>query len=256
MGSLDLSGAVAAPDQISLCPHSTASYAWHVESRAKALIARQCRNKRCHHCAALLRRVLVARITAAKPSTFITLTSRHDVDKATALETITRANGRLWPWIRRHYGEAEYVRILEWCNDGYPHLHCLARMPFVPQHELSRRWKQLTGAVVVDIRKAHGRSARYVAKYVAKHTADTTRWTRQTISASRAFFNRDTAPSEFANWEDMPISITDKANEIADRWALHRLKPGVYWLFDREPGDELPAELQRASVPHSCSPAD
>lgn len=253
MGSLDISGAVAQPGDIRLCPHSTTSYAWHVESHAKALIARQCRNKRCPHCAAILRRVLVARITAARPSTFLTLTSRHDVDLQTALATITRANGRLWPWIRRHYGPAEYVRILEWCRDGYPHLHCLARMPFVPQRAIAAKWRALTGAVVVDIRKAHGRSARYVAKYVAKHTADTSRWTRQTISASRGFFDRDTRPSEFCNWEDRPCHIRDAAARLNDQWALHRLKPGVYWIFDREPGDELPSELQHPSVQASCN---
>jgi hypothetical protein len=191
-----------------------------------------------------MRRALIARITQAKPTKFVTLTCRHEGSPQERLRQITAANSRLWQWIRTNYGPAEYVRIIEWCNDGYPHLHLLARMPYVPQPKLSAKWAGLTKAVVVDIRKAHGRSTHYVAKYVTKHTRDAQAWTRQTISASRGFWQDEPFSDEFIGFHGKPESIFVTAAQLDEQYAVVRLRRGVYWLWDRQPGDELPEELQ------------
>ena len=61
--------------------------------------------------------------------------------------------------------------MFEKTKTGWPHLHILCRMPYVPQAWLSRRMGELIDSPVVDIRALHNvrKAAAYVAKYIAKH---------------------------------------------------------------------------------------
>ena len=83
------------------------------------------------------------------------------------------ALNRLVKRLRRRYPAApiQFIAVWERHRSGYPHLHLLARAPYIPQPVLSAMWRDLTGAPIVDIRpssSSHG-SARYIAKYLTKH---------------------------------------------------------------------------------------
>lgn len=241
--SLDNKPAVSTPAKIVLCPYARTSHAYHLETRECALIARACRRKKCQVCADTARKILVRRITDAAPERFITLSVRHEGDPQESLNTCTHQFRRLIQTLRRRHGPMEYVRIIEYCVDGYPHLHILQRGPYIPQRELSELWSHYTGATVVDIRKAHGRSTRYVAKYISKATADQSQWNRQTVSASRGFWRDKPWFTEFIAFWEVPEPLTTYAAKLAAHHAIVRLRPGVYWMWERSPGDELPEEL-------------
>lgn len=70
--------------------------------------------------------------------------------------------------MRRH--SVEFLAVVEAQKNGNPHLHIMARCPYVPQSWLSARTAALIAAPVVDIRdvKETRKLANYVAKYCGK----------------------------------------------------------------------------------------
>jgi hypothetical protein len=64
----------------------------------------------------------------------------------------------------------EFLAVFEETLKGEPHLHIVARAPYIPQRWLSEQMAELIQAPIVDIRKVNSAvgAARYVAKYVAK----------------------------------------------------------------------------------------
>jgi hypothetical protein len=68
------------------------------------------------------------------------------------------------------YDRLDYLVVLEATQRGEPHLHILLRGNYIPQKWISEQWQQITGAFVVDIRRADGDMAvsAYIAKYVGK----------------------------------------------------------------------------------------
>lgn len=109
-----------------------------------------------------------------QPTTFITLT----VNPATNETKDARAQALSNAWkivvkrARRKWTKApiEYLAVFEETKKGEPHLHILARAPFIPQQWLSEQMRELISAPIVDIRrvKKTQEAARYVAKYVGK----------------------------------------------------------------------------------------
>lgn len=98
-------------------------------------------------------------------------------------------------------------------RSGYPHLHVVARSPFIPQKWLSERWSQLGIGSIVDIRKIfkHETAARYIAKYLGKATGDCARMLSGTriITKSRNWILQDPMVSpeeELAGWTWAPVS--------------------------------------------------
>lgn len=77
--------------------------------------------------------------------------------------------------IKRQFPAAEFHYLLVWetTKRGWPHAHILARTSYLPQRALSRHWKHLTGAPVVDIRRVtdHRGPTHYLAKYLTKSLA-------------------------------------------------------------------------------------
>lgn len=180
---------------------------------------------------------------AARPNRFVTLTCRHQNGQEAALERITKSLPRLITALRKSRGEIDYFRMWESCEDGYPHFHLLVRSEFIPHSEIKALWERLTEAPIVDIRKAHGRSMRYVAKYLNKARNRDKTWSRQRISVSKKFWVPETTQSELMGWQHdrtHPIDHCEScpATSFDQEWF------GRYVPRPRQPGDELPHELQ------------
>lgn len=171
-----------------------------------------CKTWQCPHCGPRKTAELCRKIEAAKPTKFITLTTVHRKGR-TPREVWNEARrqiSELAKKYRKELGEFEYARILEPHKSGYPHFHLVARSPYIPQEHLSRRWQQLTGAFIVDIRRVNPNWQ--VAKYVAKYLTKTMRpqigtethkdgkfISERRVSASRHFFAapEEHEPSDF-----------------------------------------------------------
>lgn len=231
-----------------LCHLAQAAYAFRIADRQRALFAVGCRSWSCPQCGPVKRRQLVKQIVKAKPNRMLTLTCRHEHGPAYQLHNISKALPRLISELRRRLGATiEYFRMLEFCQDGYPHFHLLLRTSYLPHEMIREIWEKNTTARIVDIRVAHGKSTSYVSKYLTKARNAEGTFIRQHISVSSRFWNDDdAAESQWLDWTMPKLPIFEEAENVAKRWSLERINPGVYIIVDRRPGDELPVELQPA----------
>lgn len=231
------------PKPPAICPYATATTARNQTTLNAYLLSIGCRRWDCPTCGALRKAHLVRRILTARPNRFITLTCRHDGTIAHRLAEIKAGFRKLVPQLRKR-GEFECLRMLESCQDGYPHFHLLARCPYLPWQELRHLWSRCTTAHIVDIRKAHGTSAAYVAKYIQKARDEQGQFGRQRISVTKKFWTAQEDPNElgaFIHTDEHPIAwATRNQNAIT----LVTRGPTRWLIKDREPGDELPEELQ------------
>lgn len=82
------------------------------------------------------------------------------------------AINRLVKRLRRRFPAAniQYGLVWEVTKHQWPHAHVLLRAPYVPHRLLSRLWRALTGATIVDIRavKSTAHVTHYLAKYLSK----------------------------------------------------------------------------------------
>lgn len=121
-----------------------------------------------------MRRKLQEVLTGVPAHQFITLSCNPGPwrDAEHAFRGMSLAVGELVKRIRRKWSPAgfEYALVWETTRKGWPHVHLIARGPFIPQRWLSRTWQELTHAYIVDIRivKGGGGVAREMAKYLAK----------------------------------------------------------------------------------------
>lgn len=114
---------------------------------------------------------------AGNPSTFITLTA----NPAFAGSPLDRRRELAKCWnivckrIKRTYGlkSVPFFAVVEKTKRGEPHLHILARLPFVPQRWLSAQMADLMKSPIVDIRRITdlSKAAWYVSKYIGKEPA-------------------------------------------------------------------------------------
>lgn len=133
-----------------------------------------CRSWNCEDCRP--RRLSKLRRLAASgsPTTLITLTINparfHDMDEA------AQALVHGWRMVLQRAKregiaqQVQYLAVFEETKAGTPHLHILARCPYIPQRWLSDRMREYCDSPIVDIRKIWNRrhASRYVAKYVSK----------------------------------------------------------------------------------------
>lgn len=227
-----------------ICPFSRTTTCYAIDNHEPHMIGDGCRRWRCPVCGPRKRWRLVLRVVAAKPNRMVTLTCRHEVSPEHQHTSIVRS----WPKLTRHLrstleGECEYLRITEQCADGYPHFHALFRSSYIERDEVVKLWQRETGAHIVDIRKAHGRSASYVAKYLTKACSSSKEFSRQRITVSKNFFPRVTESSSFSNFEhsnEHPYEFVERKSSIH---TFVRKRPCLYHVIDREAGDEIPPEL-------------
>lgn len=133
-----------------------------------------CRSWDCPRCAHNLKRRLLRRLRYAKPNLFATLTT-NERTAPTPDEAFARANAAIAVlikrWRRRWPGERlEYFLVWERTKRGWPHAHILLLGRPVSKHWLSRTWRELSGAYIIDLQKVGSitHAATYLAKYLAK----------------------------------------------------------------------------------------
>jgi len=130
-----------------------------------------CRAWSCPDCSVVRARQLVELAQSGKPTKFLTLT----VNPATGTSPEARARSLVDAWrelVRlickrqgiRHFA---YFCVFEATKEGEPHLHILARMPYVNQAWLSVQMAALIEAPIMDIRAV--KSVRHVSYYLAKY---------------------------------------------------------------------------------------
>lgn len=177
----------------------------------------------------------------------VTLTCRHEESPSAQLQRMRKAFQYFVTDMRKVVGEFEYVRVLEQCVDGYPHFHLLARCSYVPQPRLKALWVKHTGAEIVDVRKAHGRSVAYVAKYIGKAFGTNTMGLTvgQRIGASHKFYGQQaTGGDDYIAFDHHRMHPHHFVPEnYGETLALQRIRWGLYHVVEREPGDDLPEEL-------------
>jgi len=102
----------------------------------------------------------------------LTVDPKRSIRVCSEFVSINRAWNKLRSWLRRRYGDFEFLRVLEVTKAGRPHLHVLiAGIKWIPQSELSQVWYSYGGGRVVYVRRIRGASIKaraYVLKYVNK----------------------------------------------------------------------------------------
>lgn len=138
------------------------------------LIPLRCKSWRCPECAPINRRRLNRRLADTRPTHLITLTCRPASFSCPyeAFRHLSAALPNLVKRLKRQFPalDLQYLLVWERGKSGWPHIHLVARTSFLPQRVLSRHWRELTGAPVVDIRRIsdHRGAVHYVAKYLTK----------------------------------------------------------------------------------------
>lgn len=134
----------------------------------------RCKKWDCPICQPYNRQRVIRKARDGKPNVFITLTCnphRYDTPDQAAAD-MKRALVLLRRRIDRKYGvkKLPFMCVFERTKHGWPHMHILARAPWIDQKWLSDQMKELIDAPIVDIRKIQdqGRAAKYVSKYVGK----------------------------------------------------------------------------------------
>lgn len=223
------------------CPYTRTSTGYDRDTDERVLLAIGCRRWTCSICGPRRKAQLVRRIVAARPNRMVTLTCRHEDGPAHRHRLMVLALPRLITELRQ-VTPIEYLRMLESCVDGYPHFHLLVRSGFIEQSTIKEKWRRLTGAEIVDVRRAHGGSVAYVAKYINKARDETGTFSRQRISVSKDFWRPEVgaelAVTEVTREHPVPYATT----KLSDR-AITRRTSTIYQLDMREPGDEWPPEF-------------
>lgn len=161
----------------------------------------RCKCWSCQKCLPYRKALLVRLAQAGKANKFITIT----VNPARGNSPAHRAKllSLAWRRVVRYcrttlkMRSVEYLAIFERTVNGEPHLHIMARMPYLPQRTLSTIMNKLIGAPIVYITKASGNDkiAYYITKYVGKNPTSyttvkryqfTRNWSRPTKAELKA----------------------------------------------------------------------
>ncbi len=191
-------------------------------NRIRAQVLR-CRSWTCEWCSYDRRRQLTAQAIDGNPNTFITLT----VDPSRFQTPINRARELVIAWrqvVKRakshyRYQSIPYLCVFEATKKGEPHLHILARVPWIKQKWLSDQMLDLIGAPIVDIRRITNKRmvASYVAKYVGKapHKFGTCKRYWQTKDYSqRQWEKQEDDGLWYPNWEIRSETL----EELETKW--------------------------------------
>lgn len=130
------------------------------EEQARKLYRR--RRKRCFH------RVLSG-LEKGGDLRFLTLTSSDESPYG-----IEKSWLKLYKRMKRRGLIQGYVKVREYTDRGYEHLHVLYRGSYISQRLLSEWWLEIHKASVVDIRSTYGtkrKIAGYLVKYMLKRMA-------------------------------------------------------------------------------------
>lgn len=134
----------------------------------------RCKCWHCDQCVKMRCAALKELAQAGHPTKFITLTAGPELgpDPAIAAQRLVKAWRAVVQRFEREHPEnkIEFLAVFEATKKGMPHLHIVARAPYIDQAWLSSRMQELAGSPICDVRAigAWSRAAAYVAKYVSK----------------------------------------------------------------------------------------
>lgn len=137
-------------------------------------VSLRCRAWTCPDCAPKRKRQLMAEGCGGQPNTFLTLTSRRIAGQTPA--AAARLLSRSWRLLRLRMmrllktRKLPFLCVFEQTQAGWPHLHIMARMPYVDQAWISAQMAQLMDSPVVWIERITnvGKMVAYVSKYCSK----------------------------------------------------------------------------------------
>lgn len=181
---------------------------------------------------------------SGRPSTFITLTASTRWYETP--DQMARALVHAWRMVIQRgkregrFKRLSYLAVFETHKSGFPHLHILARAPWIDQQWLSERMDEYAHGPRVNIQAV--RSSRHVSQYVAKYISkgpgrfdgckrywrsqdwqqEPTGWDRDVPAADRyqAFHTR------------YPESLADAYQRVG--WSVHW---SSWWCFEAVPGE-------------------
>lgn len=172
------------------CDHAQTLVGYSPSENGYLLIPLPCNQWSCRYCAEVKVRRLSAMTREAKPNRMVTLTVDPKLweNPRAAFDGTRRQIAPLFQALRKKFGEVEYLRVTELTSNGWPHYHLLVRSHYIPHAVICGKWRDLTGARIVDVRKVDKtwRAYNYLIKYLSKlHKIE---WTERHVSYSRGFF--------------------------------------------------------------------
>lgn len=191
---------------LNTCLHAQTLEAYSTRFACTVWIALPCKQWSCRFCAESKIRRLSIKTQAAKPNRLLTLTVDPALwpDPRAAFDGTRRQVPECMRHLRKRYTSVEYLRVTELTARGWPHYHLMVRSPYIPHEVVKRIWRELTGAIIVDVRQIKGsfNTYSYLVKYLSKmHKIG---WTERHVSYSRKFF-----PPEPENVRE-DLQLTDK----------------------------------------------
>lgn len=215
-----------------------------------------CMSWDCPRCFPYKAALLREKILAGKPTKLITLTLRFDPARSVAdtAAFLRKSHAKLACWLRKTFGPYQYLWVMELQKNGTPHLHIAVRSAYIPQAQLSRKWKEITGSPIVDIRKV--RNSRHTAFYITKYMLKGAPLTAATLDGSRICAASkgylDPAPDEDPDAQPRPMStrwidynagaiIQALPKEMLD-WDIE-VKPSGVVHYKAPPGRSAPPVL-------------
>lgn len=212
-----------------------------------------CRSWNCDECLPRRLRDLRRLAAAGHPTTLITLTVSPK-----AYATPEQAACRLteaWRLTRQRAkreglaDRIEYLAIFEETKRGWPHLHILARCPYLPQRWLSQCMHDYADSPIVDIRRVYNRrhASRYVAKYVSKGPGrfrGTKRYFRSKAYGDDGRTPQPVADASKPGWatetdlyilQHVAVQYGWRVVESSDNWWRAEPLDSAIWIGPRDP---------------------
>lgn len=175
---------------LATCWHAQTLEAYSPQFGCTVWIALPCKQWSCRFCAEQKIKTLSIKTEAAKPNRLLTLTVDPALweDPRAAFDGTRRKVPECMRFLRKRFKEVEYLRVTELTKRGWPHYHLMVRSPYIPHEVVKAKWRDLTGASIVDVRQVKDkfRAYSYLVKYLSKmHKIG---WTERHVSYSRGFF--------------------------------------------------------------------
>jgi hypothetical protein len=143
-------------------------------ARVSRAITQRCRAWTCDECLPRRRNQLIALGCAGDPTRFLTFTVIHRPGESPLIgaKLLTASFRTFLKLLKRKYPtqRLEYLAVMEAHKDGWPHLHVLARGPWIDVEWMREQWKRLTGAHRIGLEKPKTKRgvAAYIGKYIGK----------------------------------------------------------------------------------------
>jgi len=228
-----------------------------------AFLPIRCHKWACPYCSTfkLLEAQATARAGHPQRHIVLTLKPRPEISLKDQVAFIRSKFRLLVERIRRTHGPFQYMAALELQKNGPPHLHILARGPYVSQRWLAGAWRRLTGAFIVHVGAVTRteNAVRELTKYLAKTAAALAEQLPglSVFTTSDAWPldppERDPAHSEHS-WISLHVSfdlqdLTDALKAFGSDLSPHSKMPGLFAAKRSPPPSPAQYEAVLADVP-------